>query len=105
MHFGPHVSEACYDIHFGLRVSETYYDIHVGLHVSEATYMYAVKWRDPNADLSSFHIREQRNNISVTSLSEEERTIPNPVKTFEQAFSHYRKTVCVCRVWKIELCA
>ena len=67
--------------------------------------MYVVKWRDPNADLSSFHVREQRNNISVTSLSEEERTIPNPVKTFEQAFSHYRKTVCVCKVWKIELCA
>ena len=73
----------------------TCYDVHIVLHVSEATYVHRVKWRDPNANFSSLHIREQRNNISVTSLSEEERTIPNPVKTFEQAFSHYRKIVCV----------
>jgi len=36
-------------------------------------------------------IRERNNNITVTSLSEDDRPIPNPVETFHQAFSHYRK--------------
>ena len=36
-------------------------------------------------------IRERNNSITVTSLSEDDRPIPNPVETFHQAFSHYRK--------------
>ncbi|XP_052777859.1 probable ATP-dependent RNA helicase DDX43 [Mya arenaria] len=34
-------------------------------------------------------IREQNFNITVTSLSKTDKTIPNPVTTFEQAFNHY----------------
>lgn len=29
--------------------------------------------------------------IAVLDLSEEERSVPNPVKTFSEAFQHYRE--------------
>lgn len=81
-------------LHFNRELG-TCYSKHIGLYVSEAaTHITNLLAR---YNCWSFHIREQRNNITVTSLSEEERTIPNPVKTFEQAFSHYRKLKdCMC---------
>ena len=35
--------------------------------------------------------RQNNNAIAVVDLSKEERRIPNPVVTFEQAFQRYRK--------------
>ena len=35
--------------------------------------------------------RQDNNAIAVVDLSKEERRIPNPVVTFEQAFQRYRK--------------
>ena len=40
--------------------------------------------------------RSERNGISVVDLSDKDRLIPNPVKTFEQAFHHYRKYNISC---------
>lgn len=39
-----------------------------------------------------FHFRKAQNDISVKNLHEDGiGTIPNPVRTFEEAFIHYRK--------------
>jgi len=41
--------------------------------------------------------RAENNNITVADLSGLDRPIPNPVRTFEEAFKHYRKfTVNIC---------
>ena len=42
--------------------------------------------------------REEKNGISVRDLSSESRAVPNPVKSFIQAFRVYREFVCVF-VW------
>ena len=38
-----------------------------------------------------FIFRADNNNITVADLSSLDRPIPNPVRTFEEAFKHYRK--------------
>jgi len=42
--------------------------------------------------LSLYLIRQKKNNISVVDLSEESRPIPNPVLTFEDAYTDFRKS-------------
>ena len=42
--------------------------------------------------------REEKNGISMRDLSSESRAVPNPVKSFIQAFRVYREFVCVF-VW------
>ena len=34
------------------------------------------------------------NDIKVNDLAESKRAVPNPVKKFSQAFSHYRELIC-----------
>ena len=40
-----------------------------------------------------YFLRTTNNNISVFDLSEQVRPIPNPVRTFEEAFKPYRKYI------------
>jgi len=37
--------------------------------------------------------RADNNNITVADISGLNRPIPNPVRTFEEAFKHYRKSI------------
>ena len=39
--------------------------------------------------------------ISVRDLCDEQRSIPNPVRTFAEAFHEYREflSICTCRLW------
>ena len=38
-----------------------------------------------------FFLREENMGISVLNLSEEQKSIPNPVRTFAEAFEKYRE--------------
>jgi hypothetical protein len=52
-----------------------------------------------------FFFRKANNNISVTDLSSEgDRNIPNPCRTFEEAFEHYRMYLLFLRFVSHILC-
>ena len=52
-----------------------------------------------------FFSRKANNNISVTDLSSEgDRNIPNPCRTFEEAFEHYRMYLITVRFVSHILC-
>jgi len=37
--------------------------------------------------------RDQNNGITVCDMSDDNRAVPNPVETFQQAFEHYREPI------------